>query len=117
MAVGRDGPLAGTIGGGVAEAALVDQVAADLRAGSLTAQRVPMAHRQGAPDASGMICGGSQVVALSPLGGDDLPGVSTVADALAAGRSATWSIDPTGGGSWTRAPAMRSRPAAQRRAR
>ena len=34
MAVGRDGPLAGTIGGGVAEAALVDRVAADLRAGS-----------------------------------------------------------------------------------
>ena len=96
MAVGRDGPLAGTIGGGVAEAALVDRVAADLRAGSLTAQRVPMEHRQGAPDASGMICGGSQVVALSPLGGDDLPGVSTVADALAAGRSATWSIDPDG---------------------
>jgi xanthine dehydrogenase accessory factor len=36
------------------------------------------------------------VVVLSPLGGDDLPGVSTVADALAAGRSATWSIDADG---------------------
>ena len=53
MAVGRDGPLAGTIGGGVAEAALVDRVAADLRAGSLTAQRVPMEHREGAPTPPG----------------------------------------------------------------
>ena len=96
MAVGGDGPLAGTIGGGVAEAALVDRVAADLRAGSLTAQRVPMEHRQGAPDASGMICGGSQVVALAPLSGGDLAGVSAVVDALAAGMPVTWSIDPDG---------------------
>jgi xanthine dehydrogenase accessory factor len=96
MAVGPDGPLAGTIGGGVAEARLVDEVVADLRSGSLSARRVLMAHREGAADASGMICGGSQVVALSPLGGEDLPGVSAVVDALSAGRSATWSIAPAG---------------------
>jgi xanthine dehydrogenase accessory factor len=96
MAVGPDGPLAGTIGGGIAEARLVDEVAAGLRTGSLSARRVVMAHRQGALDASGMICGGSQVVAVSPLGADDLPGVSTVVDAVGAGRSVTWSIDPGG---------------------
>lgn len=96
MAVGRDGPLAGTIGGGVAEAALVTRVAADLRADSLTPQRVPMEHRQGAPDASGMICGGSQVVVVSPLTTDDLLGIAKVADALAAGRTVRWSVDPQG---------------------
>jgi xanthine dehydrogenase accessory factor len=96
MAVGPDGPLAGTIGGGVAEARLVDEVCAALRGGSLAARRVIMAHREGASDASGMICGGSQVVAVSPLGADDLSGVSTVVDALSAGRSATWSIDSAG---------------------
>ena len=96
MAVATTGPLCGTIGGGVAEATLVDRVTADLRAGSLTAQRVPMEHRPGAPNASGMICGGSQVVVVSPLGNGDLLGITRVADALAAGRSARWSVDPQG---------------------
>jgi xanthine dehydrogenase accessory factor len=96
MAVGPHGPLAGTIGGGVAESALVDRVAADLRAGTLAARRVPMEHRRASPHASGMICGGSQVVVVSPLLGGDLAAVSEVADALAAGRTASWSIDPGG---------------------
>lgn len=96
MAVGRDGPLAGTIGGGVAEAALADQVAADLRAGTLAPRRVPMDHRQGAPDDSGMICGGSQVVVVTPLAPGDLAGVREVVSALSAGRTALWAVDPRG---------------------
>jgi xanthine dehydrogenase accessory factor len=96
MAVATTGPLAGTIGGGVAEATLVDRVAADLRAGSLTTQRVLMNHRPGAPNASGLICGGSQVVVVTPVSTDDLLGIAKVTDALAAGRSARWSVDPQG---------------------
>jgi xanthine dehydrogenase accessory factor len=96
MAVGPDGPLAGTIGGGVAEARLVDRVAADLRTGSLTTRRVLMRHREGAADASGMICGGSQVVVVAPLDHGDRAGVARLVDALAAGRTVTWSIDPSG---------------------
>jgi xanthine dehydrogenase accessory factor len=96
MAVGRDGPLAGTIGGGVAEAALTDRISADLRAGSLAPLRVPLAHREGAADASGMICGGSQVVVVAPLAEGDRAAVASVVDTLVAGRSVTWSIDPSG---------------------
>ena len=96
MAVATTGPLAGTIGGGVAEMTLVDRVAADLRADSLTPQRVSMEHRLGALDASGMICGGSQVVVVSPLRTGDLLGITKVAGALAAGRPAWWSVDPQG---------------------
>jgi xanthine dehydrogenase accessory factor len=96
MAVATTGPLAGTIGGGVAEMTLVDRVAADLRADSLTPQRVSMEHRLGALDASGMICGGSQVVVVSPLRTGDLLGITKVAGALAAGRPAWWSVDPLG---------------------
>jgi xanthine dehydrogenase accessory factor len=96
MAVGTAGPLAGTIGGGVAESALVDQVAADLRAGSLAPLRVRLAHQEGATDASGMICGGSQVVVVAPLHDGDRDGVASMVDALTAGRSVTWSIDPNG---------------------
>lgn len=106
MAVGRDGPLAGTIGGGLAEARLVDRVAADLRTGSLTTRRVLMRHREGAADASGMICGGSQVVVVAPLDHGDRAGVARLVDALDAGRSVTWSIDPLGWRSVSEGPAV-----------
>jgi xanthine dehydrogenase accessory factor len=43
-----------------------------------------------------MICGGSQVVVAAPLSEDDRAGLATLVDALAAGRSVTWSIDPGG---------------------
>ena len=66
-----------------------------------------MEHRQGAPDASGMICGGSQVEALAPLSGGDLAGASAVVDALAAGMPVTWSIDPDGWRVVTAVPALR----------
>ena len=96
MAVGTTGPLAGTIGGGVAESRLVDQVAADLRAGSLAPRRVRLAHQEGATDASGMICGGSQVVVVAPLHDGQRADVAVMVEALAAGRPVTWSIDPNG---------------------
>lgn len=96
MAVGPAGWLAGTIGGGGPEAALVERVAAGLRAGRLRPEQVHLDHRQDAPDASGLICGGSQVVVVCPLGAGDLADLAAVADALAEGRSARWSIDPQG---------------------
>jgi xanthine dehydrogenase accessory factor len=43
-----------------------------------------------------MICGGSQVVVVAALDQDDRADVSTLAGILAAGRSATWSIDARG---------------------
>lgn len=95
MAVGPCGALAGTIGGGAAEAGLVAQVSAGLWAGALAPLRVPMTHREGA-EGSGMICGGSHVVVVAPLGEDDRREVSSMVDALAAGRSVTWAIDPAG---------------------
>ena len=96
MAVGPDGPLAGTIGGGVGESDLVDRVLAELRSGRVAPRRVLLAHRAGVIDSSGMICGGSHVVAVSPLGDADLAGVAMLVDVLSAGRSVEWSIDPLG---------------------
>ena len=96
MAVGPDGPLAGTIGGGVGESALVDQVLSELRVGQVAPRRVVLAHREGAVDSSGMICGGSHMVAVSPLVDHDRAGVASLVDALTAGRSVEWSIDPRG---------------------
>ncbi|HYN56115.1 MAG TPA: XdhC family protein [Motilibacterales bacterium] len=96
MAVGPDGPLAGTIGGGVGESDLVDRVLDELRSGRVDPRRVLLAHREGVIDSSGMICGGSHVVAVSPLGVADRAGVAMLVDVLSAGRSVEWSIDPLG---------------------
>lgn len=96
MAVGPDGPLAGTIGGGIGESGLVDRVLAELRVGHVVPRRVVLAHREGAVDSSGMICGGSHMVAVCPLGDQDRTGVASLVDALVAGRSVEWSVDPRG---------------------
>lgn len=96
MAVGRDGLLAGTIGGGVAETGLAAAVGNRLRDGSLDPGRVVLQHREGAADASGMICGGSQVVAVSPIGERQRAELAAVIDALAVGRQTKWTLDPRG---------------------
>lgn len=96
MAVGPTGPLGGTIGGGVAEAGLVDSLAAQVRSGAVAARLVPMVHREDAPGASGMVCGGTQVVAVCPIGPGDLPGVRRAVEALTAGRTVVWTADPGG---------------------
>ena len=66
MAVGRDGPLAGTVGGGVAESALVDRVRDALPGGGLVPELVRQVHRPASPQASGMFCGGEQQIAIAP---------------------------------------------------
>jgi xanthine dehydrogenase accessory factor len=96
MAVAAQGALGGTIGGGIPEAELVARVAADLSAGALSNRLIRWQHRPGAPEASGLLCGGSQRVALCRLSVEDLPGVLEVAAALRAGRRAGWRIGPDG---------------------
>lgn len=96
MAVGQSDVLAGTIGGGAAEAGWVEAVVGRLRVGDLTPRRVVMEHREGAVDASGMICGGSQVVVVSPVGEAQRADLAAVVDALASGRRIEWSVDPQG---------------------
>ena len=75
MAVGADGELVGSIGGGVMEVALVEQsrkLLSELGAGgfslpSLTEQ----VHQRNSPQASGMICSGKQTVIFKLLTKDD----------------------------------------------
>ena len=58
MAVGRHGPLAGTIGGGQAETTLVAAAQAALQAENLQPWRQTLIHHAMDSNASGMICGG-----------------------------------------------------------
>jgi xanthine dehydrogenase accessory factor len=96
MAVGPDGPIAGTIGGGAAESDLVDRVVADLAADDARGQVIDLEHRRGAANSSGMICGGSQRVVVTPVQPGDAPGVRQVRDALRAGRQIDWTVDAGG---------------------
>lgn len=96
MAVGADGLLAGTVGGGVAEAGVLARLMEGLRAGDLTPGEVQLTHRPGVETASGLICGGEQWVAWAPMGGGQLEDVHAVAEAVAAGRRIAWTIGPAG---------------------
>ncbi len=64
MAVGRHGPLVGTIGGGQAETAMVAAAQAALQADNLQPWRQTLIHHATDSDASGMICGGQQTVVV-----------------------------------------------------
>ena len=80
MAVGENGELAGSIGGGVMEVNLVDAARQELaeadRNGS-TARLVRQEHRTNSQHPSGMICSGEQTVIVKLLTGDDLKAVES----------------------------------------
>lgn len=96
MAVGADGELAGSIGGGVMEVNLVERSrrildAATRRRGDAAKESAPSAaaggaishvirqvHNEKSPDASGMICSGRQTVIFQTLTPDHIPTVDAV---------------------------------------
>lgn len=96
MAVGRDGWLAGTTGGGAAEAQVVGQAAELLRDPRPVPRLVTQTHRNGAEHPSGLLCGGDQVLALVPLARAASVPLSVIDSALTRGDSAAWTISPQG---------------------
>ena len=81
MAVGEDGTLLGTIGGGLSEYRLVEDAKKQLADNVNIIHSVMMDHNPEAEEnRSGMICSGSQVVAFYPLGNEHLGLVKTLAD-------------------------------------
>lgn len=83
MAVGSDGDLIGSIGGGVMEVNLVEQSRRLLSAtpGGL-APAVEQVHQKNSPNASGMVCSGRQTVIFKTLGTEDLGSVDEITAAL-----------------------------------
>ena len=94
LAVARSGPLAGTVGGGVGEAAAIERATSLLAsAASLRqAQLLTQTHRAAAGSPSGMVCGGEQRIAIVPLERSSLPAIEALLRALGAGRQACWAI-------------------------
>lgn len=87
MAVGADGELVGSIGGGVMEVNLVEQCRQILSeptavADGLTSFLIPQVHQKQAQNPSGMICSGKQTVIFRLLTPEDTSAVDGVIDAL-----------------------------------
>ncbi len=91
MAVGADGELCGSIGGGVMEVRLVEQARSLLAepgaaaTGSHQPQLIEQVHRKNAPQASGMICSGRQIVILKVLTPGNAVNVEAILEILASG--------------------------------
>ncbi len=73
MIVARD-DLAGSIGGGVMEVALVEQAKFKIQSSKfkIESEVVEQVHRKNSPDASGMICSGKQTIIVRKLNIEDL---------------------------------------------
>jgi xanthine dehydrogenase accessory factor len=88
MAVGSDGELVGSIGGGVMEVNLVNESREILsKPGAVATGRPdgflrPQEHKRNAAHPSGMICSGRQTVIFKMLGVDDLDAVRVAVDSL-----------------------------------
>jgi xanthine dehydrogenase accessory factor len=84
MAVGSDGGLSGSIGGGVMEVSLVEQSRSLLETYSaIESDVVDQVHRANAPNASGMICSGEQTVIFKRLDANDLDAVGAIISSIA----------------------------------
>ena len=103
MAVGADGELVGSIGGGVMEVNLVERCHALLSEPPASAggqfvkpQLIEQVHQKNSPDASGMICSGRQSVILFPLAPTDLPAVQAIIGAIDRRRAVYLNISQNG---------------------
>src|SRR5262245_9705379 len=96
MAVGADGELAGSIGGGVMEVRLVEESRRLVRdagtRGRGDAELSLQEHRENSPNASGMICSGKQTVIFKLLSPSDAGTADQVIDALESRRGDVVSI-------------------------
>ena len=84
MAVGSDGELCGSIGGGVMEIALAEQAKFQLEdfKSQPAAEVIEQVHRKNSPNSSGMICSGSQTVIFRVLAPADAAVVEAIIDRL-----------------------------------
>lgn len=96
MAVGPDGWLAGTTGGGIPEDAVVRRAVALLAEADPDPVRLVQTHRPDAAHPSGLVCGGEQVVALVPIGPSALAGIRALDTVLTGGGTFDWRITGTG---------------------
>ena len=64
--------------------------------GGLVPELVRQVHRPASPQASGMICGGEQQIAIAPLRPNQLPALRQLLSRLASGQPAVWQLSAAG---------------------
>ena len=96
MAVGSGGWLAGTTGGGAAEEQAIQEATVLLVEVEPKHRLLTQTHRTGSEHASGLLCGGEQVLALVPLAPSCADRLTVLDRALTRGDTGTWTISPDG---------------------
>ncbi|MBK8466482.1 MAG: XdhC family protein [Chloracidobacterium sp.] len=98
MAIGEDGELCGSIGGGVMEVNLVEQSRQLLsEPGVITtafrkATIIEQVHQKNASHSSGMICSGKQTIIIKRLEPDDLETIQQIIECLTKGKPQVFEI-------------------------
>ena len=102
MAVGADGELSGSIGGGVMEVNLVEQSRDILcgspdvgKGGTINTELKQQVHRKNDPDSSGMICSGKQTIIFKVLLPSDLHAAKQAIVSITEHRSYVLQISPS----------------------
>lgn len=97
MAVGADGELCGSIGGGVMEVTLVELAKGKSKKAKVksSSEAIEQVHRKNVPNSSGMICSGRQTVIFRSLMPENAETVDAIVDALRNRTPASLSITPT----------------------
>jgi len=97
MVVSDDGELFGTIGGGIMEFKFVEKARSLLRSGMKDIDLVKQFHdKKHDKDRSGMICSGSQLIALIPLNREDSKTIIEISKAQNGRENKTIRISPAG---------------------
>lgn len=98
MAVGADGALCGSIGGGIMEVALVEEakVKSKTAKGKIGPDISEQVHRKDVPNSSGMICSGKQTVIFRLLTPENRETVESIIESLRKPTQVFLSITPAG---------------------
>jgi xanthine dehydrogenase accessory factor len=98
MAVGADGELSGSIGGGLMEVSLVELAKGKSKKlkGKTEVTVIDQIHRKDVPNSSGMICSGKQSVILTSLTPENVETTRIVVDALKTRVPSVLTITPRG---------------------
>ncbi len=95
MLVSEDGFIFGSIGGGVMEFSLVEEVKNLLQNGDLKIFLKKQIHQGHKQDGSGMICSGEQTVVFHPLDAQHLPIIEGILDCLQSNTKGAFTLTPS----------------------
>ena len=95
MMVAEDGFIFGSVGGGVMEFTLVEEVKTLLQKNDLSIFLKNQIHQGNVKDSSGMICSGAQTVVFHPIEKKDIVTIQNIINQLKNGKKGVLTLTPT----------------------